>query len=245
MYNTQTRGRVRWTDFILPVLIIVIAVFWSSYAIAHPRDMMVANFLTTSRLLQSLRQHIYLILVSAALAIVTALPLGLILTRPAFRHVCGIVTAVINVLQSIPSFAVIALIFSFTGVGARTAIIAIWAYSILPILNNTIAGIRGVDSFVKDSAKGMGMKKAAVLFKIEIPLAIPVIIAGIRTAVVINVGTAVIAAFIGAGGLGDFIIAGKNTSRYAVMLIGAGLASLLALFLDSMIGLVEKALQNR
>ena len=245
MYNSQTGGKVNWKDFILPALIIVAATFWSYYVIANPTDMMVANFLTTDRLLQSLRQHIYLIVAAASLAIVTALPLGVILTRPVFKPVCGIVVAVINVLQSIPSFAVIALIFSFTGVGARTAIIAIWVYSILPILNNTIAGIRGVDNFVKDSAKGMGMKKIAVLFKIEIPLALPIIIAGIRTAIVINVGTAVIAAFIGAGGLGDFIIAGKNTSRYSVMLIGAGLASLLALFLDSMIGLLEKALQNR
>jgi len=244
MSSSNLNSRVRWTDWILPVVIIIVGFTWSYYVITYPTDMMVANFLTTDRLLQALTQHIYLIATAAALAIITALPLGLLLTRPLFKPICGVVVAIINVLQSIPSFAVIALIFSVTGVGARTAIIAIWVYSLLPILNNTITGIRGVDISIIDSARGMGMTKLVVLFKIEVPLALPVIIAGIRTAIVISVGTAVIAAFIGAGGLGDFIVAGKNTSRYSVMLIGAGLASLLALLFDSLTGLLEKALKN-
>lgn len=231
---------ITWKDWIFPIILIAAGVVWAVYDLMNPTDSMVAAYLTKERLMVALGQHLYLILVSASLAIVTAFPLGVLLTRPLFRHFSGLILGIVNVLQSIPSFAVIGIVFSFAGVGARTAIIALWVYSLLPILNNTIAGIQGVDRSVIDSARGMGMTKAAILFKIEIPLASNVIFAGIRTAMVINIGTAVIATFIGAGGLGDFIISGQNTSRHMVMLLGAGLASIIAMVSDSLLGMVEK-----
>lgn len=228
----------------MPLALVLVGCVWSWWVVTHPVDNMVAAYLTPKKLLQCLWQHVYLILISASLAVATAVPLGILLTRPSMQKFCGLITGIINILQSVPSFAVIALLYVVTGIGAKTAIIAIWVYSLLPILNNTIVGIRSVDGFVIDCAKGMGLTKQEILFKVELPLAFPVIFGGIRTAVVVSVGTAVIATFIGAGGLGDILVSGKNTSRYGIMLLAAGLSSLLALLLDSVLGIAEKAIAD-
>ena len=237
-----SKNRLSWRDVRLPIAVIVIGLVYGIYVINNPMDNMVANFLTVPLILTSLKQHIYLIVVSSVLAICTAVPLGIILTRPLFRKFSSFVVGIVNLCQTIPSFAVIALFVGILGIGSKTAIFALWIYSLLPILNNTIAGINGVDPAVIDSAKGMGMTKTRTLFKIELPLAIPVIMAGIRTAVVINVATAVIAAYVGGGGLGDIIIAGKNINRWQVLLLGAGYATLIALFFDHILGVVERLL---
>lgn len=243
MENNKSQYMTKLKDWTLPAVLVVIAIVWSAWVVTHPVDSMVAAYLTPEKLLQCLWQHVYLVMIAAFLAVVVAVPLGVLLTRPFFAKFCGAVTAVINVLQAIPSFAVIALLYVVTGIGIKTAVIAIWVYSLLPILNNTIAGIRGVDLFVVSCARGMGMTNRKILFKVEMPLAFPVVFAGIRTAVVVSVGTAVIATFIGAGGLGDILVAGKNTSRYGIMILAAGLSSILALLLDSVLGILEKRLQ--
>ncbi len=229
-------------DWIMPVSIVILALIFGRYVLEYPKDSIVSSFLTLPKIITCLRQHIYLIVVSSTLAICTSVPLGLILTRKMFKKICGFVVALVNICQTIPSFAVIALFVGILGIGAKTAIFALWIYSLLPILNNTIAGINGVNPSIIDAARGMGMTKAQILFKIEVPLAFPVIFAGIRTAVVINVATAIIAAFVGAGGLGDLIIAGKNINRMQIMLLGAGYATMLALFIDSILGIIEKRL---
>ncbi len=226
----------------MPVSIVIIALVFGWYVLEFPKDSIVSSFLTLPKIITCLRQHIYLIVISSTLAICTSVPLGLILTRKMFKRFCGAAVAVVNICQTIPSFAVIALFVGILGIGAKTAIFALWIYSLLPILNNTIAGINGVSPAIIDAARGMGMTKAQILFKIEVPLAFPVIFAGIRTAVVINVATGIIAAFVGAGGLGDLIIAGKNINRMQIMLLGAGYATMLALFLDSILGIMEKRL---
>lgn len=233
---------IHWYDWIMPVILVLIAYFWSNWVITCPSDDTVARYINWTKLLHATWQHLYIILISAALAIITALPLGLLLTRPACKKICGPVVSIVGILQTIPSFAVVGVMFSILGIGAKTAIFALWIYSLLPILNNTIAGIRSVNPAVIDAGRGMGLTKMGILFKVEVPLAMPVIFAGIRTAVVINVATAIIAAFVGAGGLGDFIIAGKNYMRYQIMLLGAGIATLMALLLDELLGMVEKIL---
>ncbi len=238
----QNNKKIAWYEWCLPIVLVVIAIIWGWWVINHPMDQTVARYISTKKLLHALWQHIYIIVISASLAVVTAVPLGLLLTRPLFKPLCGPVVGLVSILQTIPSFAVVAIMFSVLGIGAKTAIFALWIYSLLPILNNTIAGIRGVDPFIIDAGRGMGMTKLQLLFRVEVPLAMPVIFAGIRTAVVINVATAIIAAFVGAGGLGDFIIAGKNYMRYQIMLLGAGYATILALVLDSLLGMAEKKL---
>ncbi len=231
---------LRFTDFILPIIIIVVAAFYAFYVLNFPMDKMVKNFVTPKLITTSLKTHLFLIIVSSSFAILTAVPLGIILTRPLFRKFSGLVVGFINICQTIPSFAVIAIFVSILGIGSRTAIFALWIYSLLPILNNTIAGINGLDPAIIDSSRGMGMTKMRTLFKIEIPLALPVIMAGIRTAVVINVATAVIAAYVGGGGLGDIIIAGKNINRWQVLVLGAGYSTLIALMFDHILGVIER-----
>jgi len=150
----------------------------------------------------------------------------------------------VNICQTIPSLAVLALFVGLLGIGTRTAIFALWIYSLLPILNNTIAGVNNVDPAIKDSARGMGMTKLKVLINVELPLAMPVIMAGIRTAVVINVATAVVAAYVGGGGLGDIIIAGKNINRFQAWSLGAIYATSIALLLDHILGIIERILSD-
>ena len=232
----------KWTDAIFPFGCIVIVAAYYYYVMNYPMDSMTSGFLTPSLVSSRVIQHFQLVILSSSLAIITAVPLGVILTRPMFAKLTPFVVGFVNICQTIPSLAVIALTVGFLGIGTRTAIFALWMYSLLPILNNTIAGIKGVNPFVIDSAKGMGMKKNRILFKIEIPLAMSVIMAGIRTATVINVATAVIAAYVGAGGLGDIIIAGKNINRWQVLLLGAGYSTIIALFFDHVIGVVERML---
>lgn len=232
----------RWYDFILPVAAVVVAVGYALYVLNNPADAMVAHFVTTDRIISSLVTHLYLVGISMALAIAVSLPLGVLLTRAQFRKFTPIVVGTVNIGQTVPSFAVIALFVGLLGIGERTAIFALWLYSLLPILNNTIAGVSGVDRSIIDASRGMGMTRFNTLYKIEIPLAMPVIMAGIRTAVVINAGTAVIAAYVGAGGLGEIIVTGLTLARFQVLMLGALYAALVALLLDYMLGIIERLL---
>lgn len=229
---------------LLPVVLIIIGVAFSYYVVNYPQDKIVSDFISYGKILEKLFQHIYIVLISGVIAILTAFPLGVVLTRPRFRKLTDLVVNVVSIGQTIPSLAIVALFVGLLGVGAKTAIFALWLYSLLPILNNTLAGITGVSESVIESSRGMGLTQRRILFKIEIPLAMPVIIAGIRTAIIINIGTAIIAAFVGAGGLGDLIIAGNNINRWQILTLGAGMSVLLAVFADYIMGVVEQHLVN-
>ena len=230
----------KWYDFILPVVSVILGVGYAYYVLNHPADVMVATFVTTDLIISSLITHLYLVGLSMVLAILVSLPLGILLTRAQFRRFTPVVVGTVNIGQTVPSFAVIALFVGILGIGERTAIFALWVYSLLPILNNTIAGISGVDRALIDASRGMGMTRFNTLRKIEIPLARPVIMAGIRTAVVINAGTAVIAAYVGAGGLGEIIVTGLTVARFQILTLGALYAALVALLLDYFLGIIER-----
>jgi osmoprotectant transport system permease protein len=146
----------------------------------------------------------------------------------------------VNVGQTVPSLAVVALSVGLLGIGAKTAIIALWIYSLLPILSNTLLGLDGVDASISEAARGMGMKPRRVLFRVEFPLAMPMILAGIRTSVTVTIGSAILAAFVGGGGMGNLIIAGNNTSRWQVLVLGATLPVLMALAADALFENLEK-----
>lgn len=182
--------------------------------------------------------HIELVFFSMLLAICVAVPLGILITR-----VPKLATAVLGgagILQTIPSLALLGFMIPVFGIGLETAIAALFLYSLLPIVRNTYAGIHDVDKATTEAAKGMGMTSRQILFKVELPLATSVIMAGIRTAAVINVGTATLAAFIGAGGLGDFIFLGITRGNDALVLLGAVPAALLAIILETLLGLLER-----
>lgn len=189
-------------------------------------------------LIQALLQHIQLVFISMLIAILIGIPLGILITRK--KVFKGPVLGIANILQTIPSLALLGFMIPLFGIGIKTAVAALFLYSLLPIIRNTYTGIKDVDSSILEAAKGMGMTDFQILFKVQLPLALNVIMAGIRTATVINVGTATLAAFIGAGGLGDFIFIGISRNIDALVLIGAFPAALLALVFDGLLGLLEK-----
>lgn len=189
-------------------------------------------------LIQALLQHIQLVLTSMSIAIIIGVPLGIIITR--VKQLESPILSIAGILQTIPSLALLGFMIPLFGIGIKTAVAALFLYSLLPIVRNTFTGIKDVDKSTLEAAKGMGMTDFQILFRVQLPLALSVMMAGIRTATVINVGTATLAAFIGGGGLGDFIFLGISRNIDALVLIGAFPAAMLALLFDWLLGLLEK-----
>lgn len=186
-------------------------------------------------------EHLWLVLLSTSIAVAIGLPIGILLTRHArFR---GPVLGIANVMQTVPSLALFGFLIPLPfigGIGARTAIVALVLYALLPIIRNTVTGILGVDANVREAAVAMGMTDRQVLWQVELPLAMSVILTGIRVAVVINVGVATIAAVVGAGGLGTYIFRGLRQYENTLILAGALPAALMALSADYFLGRLEK-----
>jgi len=183
-------------------------------------------------------RHVLLVLVSLGAAILVAVPLGLWLER--VRSLADGAISAVGLLQTIPSIALLAFMIPVLGIGAPPAVAALFLYSLLPILRNTFAGVRDADPAAVEAARALGMTDRQLLTHVRLPLAVPVIMAGIRTAAVINVGTATLAAFIGAGGLGDPIVAGLALSDTRMILSGALPAGVLALLVDAVLGWAER-----
>ncbi|WP_019378468.1 ABC transporter permease/substrate-binding protein [Virgibacillus halodenitrificans] len=182
-------------------------------------------------LIETIWEHLQISLLSLVIAIIIAVPLGIILTR--YRKVAEPIIGVSAIMQTIPSLAVLAFLIPFFGIGTTPAIIALTAYGLLPILRNTYTGINEVDAALTEAATGMGMNSFKRLTKVELPIAMPVIMAGIRTSMVLIVGTTTIAALIGAGGLGELILLGIDRGADVnLILLGAIPAALLAIALD-------------
>jgi len=186
-------------------------------------------------------RHVMLVAVSIGIATAIAVPLGVVLTRrPAWSR---LVLGVAGVLQTIPSLALFGFLIPapwIGGIGVRTALVALTLYALLPVLRNTVTGITGVDPAIREAGRGMGMTDWELLSRVELPLAAPVIIAGIRVATVIGIGVATIAAAIGAGGLGVFIFRGVAMVDNRTILAGALPAAGLAVFADLALGAVER-----
>ncbi|MFD7103730.1 ABC transporter permease [Streptomyces celluloflavus] len=193
----------------------------------------------------ALRQHVELTVVSTFFVLVIAIPLGIALTRSALRRAAPVAVALANLGQAVPALGLLVLLVIWLGIGARAAVIGMVAYAVLPVLANTIAGLRGIDPTLTEAARGIGMSPLGVLRKVELPLAVPLILAGVRTALVLNVGTATLATFGGGGGLGDLISAGIITQRMPVLILGSVLTVVLALLVDWLASLAELLLRPR
>ncbi|ASW73898.1 ABC transporter permease [Chryseobacterium piperi] len=191
------------------------------------------------KLLTQVIQHLGLTFVSLLLAILVGLPLGILIARK--KILANPVLGTAGILQTVPSIALLGFMIPAFGIGATPAIVALLIYALLPIIRNTYTGITGVDPAVVEAAKAMGMSRRQLLFKVELPLAMPVIIAGIRTAAVINVGVATLASFVAAGGLGEFIFGGISLNNTNMILAGAIPAALLAIILDQLIAVLQKS----
>jgi osmoprotectant transport system permease protein len=223
------------------VLLAVLGALWL-YVSNADLDSIERRSINPGYLWDRLLEHVELTAVCTVFVVVVAVSLGIVLTRSRARRLVPFVLTLANIGQAAPAIGIIVLLTFVLGIGFSTAVVALSVYSVLPVLRNTIVGIEQVDHALVDAGRGMGMTALGVLVKVELPLAVPVILAGIRTALVLNVGTATLAAFINAGGLGDLIVTGIKLDRQPVLLVGSVLTAVLALFVDWVAGVAEDVL---
>jgi len=193
-----------------------------------------------SRILQNLRQHLFLVTISLLAAIAVALPLGVVCTR--FPGVGQLILSVVGIIQTIPSLALLVFMIPFLGIGSKPSIVALFLYSLLPIVRNTASGLQNIPIEVRESAQALGLPGAERLRRIELPMASPAILAGIKTSAVINVGTATLGALIGAGGFGQPILTGIRLNDVGLILQGAIPAAVLALLVQGLFEVAERVL---
>jgi osmoprotectant transport system permease protein len=230
-------GRLRW---VLQPLMCLAAVA-GSLVYVNVADISESEkrSLSVSALLTLLREHMVISLVATLLTCVVAIPLGILLTRGSMRRFAKPIITVAGFGQAAPAIGLIALGAVLFGIGSVGAIVALTVYGALPIIANTVVGLDGVDFRLVEAARGMGMSARSTLLRIELPLALPVIIAGVRTALVLIVGTASLAAFTGAGGLGQLITTGIKLQQTTTLIVGAILVAALALAIDWLARVVE------
>ena len=190
-------------------------------------------------------QHIQLTFVSTVIVLLIAVPLGILLTRPSVRPTTPYAIAAFNVGQGVPTVGLLALLVYGWNIGFWPVVVGLVAYCSLAVLRNTMVGLEQVDASVIEAARGMGMTRRAVLTRIELPLAVPVLMAGVRTALVINVGTATLGTLFNAGGLGNIINTGITRSDELITVVGSVLVASLALLIDYLAGVAEDVLRPR
>lgn len=188
-------------------------------------------------------QHLQITGIAIFFAIAIGVPVGIAITR--YKRLADPILTVAGILQTIPSIAFFGILIPFLGIGRNTAVLVLFLYALLPIVKNTYTGIKEVSPYLIDAGRGMGMTSSQILRMVEIPQSLSVIMAGVRIATVINIGTTTIAAYIGAGGLGQLIFSGIQMYRHEMILAGAVPAATLAVIADQLLGYVEILLTPR
>lgn len=231
----------------VPAIVAIVVVLWL-YKYYGAMEYTLKNLAEFFRLIY---EHLILVIISMAAAITVGVTLGVIMTRKGLEGISPVIMAVVNVWQSVPSLGVIALAYGIlpqlglSGIGIVPALIALFLHAVAPIVRNTYAGIDSVSGDVIESATGMGMTKKQILFDIEIPNAMPVIMGGIRTSTAIIVGTAPLAFLIGGGGLGFWIFTGIALVDMGIMFAGAVPVALIAMLFDYFLALLEKVVVSK
>jgi osmoprotectant transport system permease protein len=245
--RSPLRTFLRW--FGMPLALGGVLLLTYLYVTSSELDAIEARQLTFARLWEQTARHIALTVYSTFWVLLLAIPLGIVATRRWARNVAPVIIGLGNAGQAIPSLGLLGLIFLLArttdllpSTGTVPAVTALVAYSFLPILRNTMIGLQQVDPAVLEAGRGMGMSSGRVLRRIELPLSVPVILAGVRTALILNVGTAALVFLIGGGGLGRTIFQGFQLQRPPLLITGAVLVAVLALFIDHLAGLVEEKL---
>jgi osmoprotectant transport system permease protein len=234
--------------FLAPVMIALLAVLLYLYiqSFQSTANSTVLSALDWSTKLQPQTiRIIYIAFWSTVIVIAVAVPLGIMLTRPAMRKISPFVLGVANSGQALPAYGLLVIFLGIMGQGALTVIWALSLYALLPVLRNTMVGLDGVDRHVIEAGRGMGMTKVQALTRIELPLAVPIIIAGVRTAMILNIGMATLGFLIGGGGLGITIQTGLKLNQDEVLIVGAWLVALVALTFDWLGALAERFLRPR
>ncbi len=239
-------SRLTWQKltFLPAALIAVLLATWLWFQQAD-LDALTRNALSGGQVTKALWQHIQLTVISTFFVLIIAIPLGILLTRGAVSRATPVVMAFANTGQATPAIGLLALLVIWLGIGRRAALIGIIVYAILPVLSNTITGLKANDPTLLEAARGIGMSPVGVLTRVELPLAVPLILAGVRTALVLNVGTATLAVFGGGGGLGVLITTGITNQRMPVLVLGSVLTVVLALLVDWLASIAELLLRPR
>jgi len=239
----QKRLKSRWillAVFIGAFFLIIANMSWweNALRLLFPDESSVIHPRTS--LLVLVGEHLEMVLISSSITILVGIPLGVWVTRPSGKNFLPIITDVTSFGQTFPPVAVLALAVPMFGFGLLPTVIALFLYGLLPVVRNTIAGLRAVPVNILDAAYGIGMSRFQALIRVEIPLAARVIMAGVRISVIINIGTAMIGAIIGAGGLGSPIIAGLVQDNIAYIIEGAVPAAVLAVLADQLLAGIEE-----
>lgn len=229
----------------LPLILVAVCVALYLWVGSLELDSIEQRTLNRDTILTLMREHLVISAITTFVVVALAVPTGVLLTRPSLKAATPVIVAIAGTGQAIPSIGLLVLFAIALGFGTFWAIVALVIYTFLPVLRNTMVGINQVDRSVIEAGRGMGMTKNAVLFKIELPLAIPIMLAGIRTALILAVGTATLATFINAGGMGDMIDTGLSLSRDSILITGALLTAVLALGIDYVAGVAEDILKPK
>ena len=244
--STGPQGAARLLRYLaMPIFLGLACLALYLYVSSQQLDSIEKRILNADFLFARVIEHIELAVVSTIIVVVLAVTTGILLTRPGTRRVTPVIIGLANIGQAVPSIGLLVLFAITWDFGFWPAIVALVAYSFLSILRNTMVGLQQVDRSTIEAARGMGMTKMAVLFRIELPLAVPIILAGIRTALIINVGTATLATFVDAGGLGTVIDRGIRLGRDLVLVVGSVLTGVLALSIDWLAGVTEDILRPK
>ena len=241
MFNRKTKNWIILGIFIAIFIFLISNTALWKMVLSHFFSQQSQVIYPAASLLTLSIEHLELVAISSALTIIIGIPLGIWVTRPEGKDFLSIVSTITAFGQTFPPVAVLALAVPALGFGLRPTVVALFLYGLLPVVRNTIAGLQNIPQDVLDASYGMGMSRFQTLTRVEIPLAAPVILAGIRISVIINVGTAMIGATIGAGGLGTPVISGLVENNVAMVLEGAIPAALLAVLLDQLFSNIERS----
>ncbi|WP_184593477.1 ABC transporter permease [Streptomyces violarus] len=239
-------ARITWQKLtVLPAALVAVLLATWLWFLQADLDALSRNALSGGQVSKALWQHIQLTAISTFFVLIIAIPLGILLTRGAFSRATPAAMAFANMGQATPAIGLLALLVIWLGIGRRAALIGMIIYAILPVLSNTITGLKANDPTLLEAARGIGMSPLGVLRRVELPLAVPLILAGVRTALVLNVGTATLAVFGGGGGLGVLITTGITNQRMPVLVLGSILTVVLALLVDWLASIAELLLRPR
>lgn len=245
----QPRGKTKLAEgldlVVSPVFAVVLALIGLAVWFYSDMDSTTLSILSPDKLRNQLVQTIVLGFASSALVVVIAVPVGILVTRKGLPKLKNFLVEALGLGQALPAYGLIVIFFTWFGSGITTVILALATFSLLPVLRNTIVGLEQVDRAVIEAGRGMGYTRRQVLFEIELPLAVPVIIAGVRTAIVINIGMAALAFLVGGGGLGETINSGLKLDRNPAILIGSVLVAILALIFDFLSALAQRFLKPK
>ncbi|GAA2821427.1 ABC transporter permease [Saccharopolyspora taberi] len=245
--DSGSRKAERLRLAVQPVVVVLLVAAVLGWAFGQDLSEVTARSINATTIVSLTWQHFLLSLAVAAIVVLVAVPLGVLLSRRWARRIAPLVIGIANVGQAAPSVGLLVLFFIVTGgtAGFWIAVLPIAVYALLPVLRNTMVGLQQVDPALVDAGRGIGMSATKVLVRIELPLSVPYILAGLRTALVLAVGTATLALFVGAGGLGELIDTGYKLNNWTVMCVGSVLAMALALLVDWLAALAEEYLSPR